>query len=57
MELWESLSAQNHIEKVLLVNAALDLGYMAGKGKTIGSERMDWIWKICGNAGSIPDGF
>lgn len=30
MSLWETIEAQQGIEKVLLVNAALDLGYMAG---------------------------
>ncbi|AFL84866.1 hypothetical protein Belba_2302 [Belliella baltica DSM 15883] len=29
-EFWETMHAQNSIEKILLVNAALDLGYMAG---------------------------
>lgn len=29
-EFWETMNAQNSIEKILLVNAALDLGYMAG---------------------------
>lgn len=29
-ELWETISAQHSIEKILLVNAALDIGYMAG---------------------------
>lgn len=29
-EFWETMKAQNSIEKILLVNAALDLGYMAG---------------------------
>ncbi|MBY5950438.1 hypothetical protein KUV23_05600 [Algoriphagus marincola] len=30
MSLWETIEAQQGIEKVLLVNAALDFGYMAG---------------------------
>ena len=29
-EFWETMNAQSSIEKILLVNAALDLGYMAG---------------------------
>jgi hypothetical protein len=29
-EFWETMTAQHSIEKILLVNAALDLGYMAG---------------------------
>lgn len=45
--LWETINEQQHIEKVLLVNAALDVGYMAGglflmeRGKSL--NRDQWV--------------
>lgn len=45
--LWESIKEQQHIEKVLLVNAALDVGYLAGglylmeRGKNL--DREQWV--------------
>ena len=45
--LWESINEQQHIEKVLLVNAALDVSYMAGglylmeREKNLGLEQ--WV--------------
>jgi hypothetical protein len=45
--LWESINEQQQLEKVLLVNAALDAGYMAGglylmeRGKNL--DREQWV--------------
>ncbi len=45
--LWESIDEQQHIEKILLVNAALDVGYMASglylieRGKNL--NRDQWV--------------
>ncbi|MCH7397224.1 hypothetical protein MM236_04450 [Belliella sp. DSM 107340] len=50
-EFWETLSAQYSIEKILLLNAALDIGYIAGgfylieRGKRLGKEQLTGFGK------------
>jgi hypothetical protein len=50
-EFWETMNAQNSIEKILLVNAALDLGYMAGglylleRGRRLGKDQFKGFGK------------
>ena len=50
-EFWETLSAQHSIEKILLLNAALDIGYIAGgfylieRGKRLGKEQLTGFGK------------
>lgn len=50
-EFWETMHAQHSIEKILLVNAALDLGYMAGglyvleRGRRVDKEQLKGFGK------------
>ncbi|MCH7400901.1 DUF6992 family protein [Belliella kenyensis] len=50
-DFWETLDAQHGIEKILIVNAALDIAYMAGgfylneRGLRVGSEQLQGFGK------------
>ncbi|MCH7409900.1 hypothetical protein MM239_10880 [Belliella sp. DSM 111904] len=50
-DFWETMQAQHGIEKILIVNAALDVAYMAGglylneRGRRVGSEQLQGFGK------------